>query len=377
MIKIDTLLLKEILSKMSRCAGNDKNVPLTQLLHIYTEGNKIMFLTTDEINAMEYTYTDETIAEYDKLDVAVLADSFIKLVSKFSSSYTEIGISDKSENELLVSGNGDYKLSLPLNSEGKPIKFPVLPMIKSVSDVISSTDDSNVYFGDPSVIVNYAKFCEGAITKVTSDLQVEDYPRTNYYFGEVGCVTLDGYKATWVDNSIFNFNALIYPSTIKLLPLMSSDNFSARLCNDVLYFSCNNIKLYSKCSPGIEAFPYEPVLGLLSKNFESTVSLAASAFVSSLDRLKLFITSFDENCIRLKFSSDGMFATTMSGSCCEQLSAESLSDFECIVDVDGLVSQLKCFGDSIISFGYGDEAIVTMVSESIKQLVVLSSDETE
>ena len=56
MITIDTITLKEILSKMSKCLGNDKNVPITQLLHIYSNNNNLIFLTTDEINALKYTY---------------------------------------------------------------------------------------------------------------------------------------------------------------------------------------------------------------------------------------------------------------------------------------------------------------------------------
>lgn len=373
MIKIDTVLLKDILSKMSKSLGNDKNVPITQLMHIYTQGNKIIFLTTDEINALQYTYTDETIESFDSINVAVLAEPFIKLISKFSSKDTEIGLSD-SGNEIKIVGNGDYVLSLPLDSEGKPINFPLLPMIKTANN--TTLDESTIYYGDPSAIISAAKYAEAAITKLTVDLQVEDYPRTNYYFGKIGCVTLDGYKATWVENSAFTFEALIYPSTIKLLSIFNSDDFKACKLDDIMLFECDGMKLYSKCAQGIDAFPFEVATSLLSKTFNTSVAVAASGFASALDRLKLFINSYDENCIKLIFNENGMFAKTISGNCVEQIAADKLTNnFECVIDIDNLMSQLKCLGDAVVHFNYGDSEIVQLISDDVKQLVVLCNDE--
>ncbi len=372
MIKLDTITLKEILSKMSKCLGNDKNVPITQLMHIYTEENSVVFLTTDEINAMKYTYSIDTSDSIDSINVAVLAEPFIKLISKFSSKDTEIGVSD-SGNEILITGNGDYKLSLPLDSSGKPIQFPVLPMIKTVNECTCS--DADTFYGDVSLLIQAAKSAESAITKQSVDLAIEDYPRTNYYFGKIGCVTLDGFKATWVNTNEFNFEALIYPSTIKLLPLLNNDNFSAKKLNDIMLFECDGIKLYSKCAQGLDAFPHEVATSLLTQDFENSVAITASGFYSALDRLKLFITALDENCIKLSFSENGMFASTMSGNCIEQIAAESLPNFECIIDIDNLMSQLKCLGDAAPRLCFGDAEIIIIRSDAVSQLVVLCNDE--
>ena len=373
MIVIDTLTIKEILSKMGKCLGNDKNVPITQLLHIYTDANKLIFVATDEINALKYTY--EADEDLDSLNIAVLADQFIKLVSKFSTKDIEIGVSD-SGNELIVNANGLYKLSLPLNSDGQPIKFPELPMIKKASSVV--IDENSVFYGDPSVIISASKYAEGAIMKRSIDLQIEDYPRTNYYFDNNGCITLDGYKATWVKTNDFKYSALMDPSTIKLLPILKNDNFKSYKADDILVFSCDNVELYSKCSEGIDAYPYEVAVSLLDQNMEEFVSVAASGFLSALDRLKLFITSFDDNCITLTFNEDGMFAKTRSGACIEQIAADKLNtNFVCDIDIDTLISQLKCLGDSVVKLGFGDNDIIQLICDDVKQLVVLCNNDEE
>lgn len=375
MISIDTITLKEILSKMSKCMGNDKNVPITQLLHIKSKDNKIVFLTTDEINALEYTYEPEPNCTIDDIDITVMAEQFIKLASKFSSKDTKIGVSD-SGHELTIIGNGEYKLSLPLNSEGNPIVFPKLPMIKKVEDVEPNTD--NVYYGDISLFINSAKFAEGAILKPSIDLQIEDYPRTNYYFGSIGCVTLDGFRATLVETNEFKYEALIYPSTIKLLSLLNNDNFESYKIDDILVFKCDGMILYAKCADGLDAYPYEVATSLLNQDLPNSVSVAASGFLSALDRLKLFITSFDDNCITLDFNENGLFAKTMSGAGVEQIAADKFDNtFTCTIDIDTLISQLKCLGDSVIKLWFGDNDIIQMMCENVKQLVVLCNNEDE
>lgn len=304
-----------------------------------------------------------------------MAEQFIKLVSKFSSKDTEIGVSE-SGNELTVIGNGEYKLSLPLNSEGHPIKFPVLPMIKLANS--ETVDENQIYYGDLSLFTTSAKFAEGAILKPSADLQIEDYPRTNYYFGKIGCVTLDGFRATLVDTDKFTYEALIYPSTIKLLSILRNDDFKSYKVNDVLVFKCDGMTLYAKCADGLDAYPYEVATSLLNQKLPNCVSVAASGFLSALDRLKLFITSFDENCITLDFNSDGLFAKTMSGSCIEQIAADKFdSTFTCVIDIDTLISQLKCLGDSAIKLFFGDKDIIQLISDNVKQLVVLCNDEGE
>ena len=202
MIRIETNTLKDILSKVGKCASNDRTAVFTQLMRICAKGNYLQFTTTNDIDTCVYTYcVSDGRAEFPDFDATVMVDQFIKLVSKFTSPYTEFTLSD-SGNEIIINGNGSYKLALPLDN-GRPIAYRAI--------TASLDNASPVYIGPAYNIVAAAKCTEGSITKITSDLPDADFPRTNFFFNNTGCITLDGFKASWYrDEDLLQFDALMY-----------------------------------------------------------------------------------------------------------------------------------------------------------------------
>lgn len=371
MIQIETVLLKDILNKVGKCASNNKAEPLTQLLHIHAVGNELKFTTTNQIDTCIYTHRlQPNQIDYPEFDVSIMVDSFIKLVSKFTCATTCLSLSETG-NEIIITGNGTYKLPLPLDGP-EPIKYPAL-----TSDI---TPQSNKYVGPIYNIIAAAKSTEGSITKFSADLEMADYPRTNYYFDESGCVSLDGYKASWYkDDCLLPFKALIYPSTIKVLSIFDiadNDTEVYKCTSGEIVFVTPNITLISKEARGTEVFPYEVATSLINAAIDAETQVAAGHFMSALDRIKLFIASIDDNCIKLEFSDKGLFLFNCNKSCTEQISAEALEDFECFIDIDNLTSQLKSYdSDDIVTLGYGNDQFIQLSSDCIGQIVVLSQTE--
>lgn len=362
MISVSTSSLKEALSKVSKCASNDKAAPLTQLVRIHTQNEKTLaFTATDERNIFTYSLVDE-LASFDSIDVCVLIVQLNKLVSKFNSAKTELFVSDTG-NELKITGDGTYTISIPVDSGGIPIKYPKV----DVSNI-----DSETYTGRVSDIVNSSKYCEGSITKLTYDIQVEDYPRTNYYLYDK-MVTLDGFLATVVDGLDFPFATLISPATMKLLSNFTDEGFSVYKSGKYVVFKSTNCELISIEPEGINAFPHEVAISLIDGIDGYTVDVSSSVIVNALNRLSLFTDETYENSIMLKFNKDGVFAYTINESCCEQLSAEPQDDeYTCYVNVDSLISQLKPYGSEVVTLYYGNEQCLKIVCDNVSQIVVLS-----
>ena len=283
---------------------------------------------------------------------------------------TDLSISD-SGNEIIISGNGTYKLPLPMEGS-RPIIYPELK-----ADL---TSNSTSYTGPIYNLIAAAKSTEGSLTKQSPDLEIADYPRTNYYFDESGCVTLDGFKASWyMDEGILPFTALVFPSTIKILSIFDIANVDTEVykCSSgEIIFRNPYITLISKEARGADVFPYEVATSLINATMDSEVQVAASHFMSALDRIKLFISREDDNCVSLEFNDKGLFLYNCDKSCVEQISAEALEDFTCYIDIDNLVSQLKAFdSDDIITLGYGNDQFIQLSAECLGQIVVLSETE--
>ena len=86
----------------------------------------------------------------------------------------------------------------------------------------------------------------------------------------------------------------------------------------------------------------------------------------------------DDNCIKLVFSDKGLFAYNCATSCSEQISAEALEDFDCFVDIDNLMIQLKAFDSTEpINLGFGNDQFIQLEGDGLGQIVVLSVGDGE
>lgn len=362
MISFNTLALKEALSKCGKCAKNDKTAPLTQLLHIKTrDAHTVEFTATDERNIFTY-YLIDTLVDYEQIDVCILIDQLTKLVSKFTCNTVDMFYSESS-NELKLKGDGTYTISIPVDAEGLPIRYP---------EVDLSEPDGEVYTGTVSSIINAAKYCEGSITKLSYDIQVEDYPRTNYFVGK-DVIALDGFLATQVTGKFLPFDTLVSPATIKLLTLFTDAEFKAYKTKTYIVYECADCKLLSKEPEGLDSFPTEVAIETIASVTGNEMNVAAGVLVNALNRLNLFTETKYDNSIKLKFTKAGLFAYTLDESCVEQISSEPLeTEFNCFINVTSFLALLKPYGADILKLYYGDEQCLKIEYENVKQIIVLS-----
>ena len=361
MISLNTIALKEALSKCGKCAKNDKTAPLTQLINIKTkDSHTLVFTSTDERNTFSYFLRDDT-AEFESIDICVLIDQITKLVSKFNCTNTQISISN-SKSELNICGDGNYKISIPIDATGKPIEYPEIEVEEPITDV---------YRGSISSIISAAKYCEGSILKLTLDIQVEDYPRTNYYFGK-DIISLVGFLATRVSGNYLPFEALVSPVTLKLLSLFSDEDFCAYKTKTYNVFKSKDCVMYTVEPEGLDAYPTEVASQLIDSISGNVVNISASVLTSALNRLNLFTDDRSDNSIKVVFNKDGMFAYTIDNACVEQISSEPCEDFSCYINVTSLISILKAYSTDVIRLYYGDEQCFKFEFENVSQIIVLS-----
>lgn len=362
MISINTTELKSALSKVCKCAKNDKTAPLTQLLHINTiDSHTIEFTSTDEKNIFSYYLFDE-LNNFESFDVCILVDQITKLVSKFNSSKTELFLSD-SGNELKLNGDGLYTISIPIDAEGNKIKYPKVDI---------GNNKSEVYTGKMKTFINNLKYCEGSITKLSFDLQAEDYPRTNYFVGDK-MAALDGFLATTVYGDPIPFSMLVSPTMVKILTNFEDDEFSLYKTDKYIIFESKSCKLISIEPEGLDGFPIEVAESIISNINGNSIDISASVLNNALSRLNLFTEDKYDNSIKLKFNNSGMAAYTLDESCCEIISSEYIDDsFECYINVHSLMSLIKNYGNDILTVYFGDEQCLKFVCDNVSQIIVLS-----
>ena len=116
-MKIKTTELQNMLSKVVKGVGNNKLIPLTNMLMIRVADGNLLLTSTDATNYL----TVQTTVNSDELYAVVNAELFNKLISKFTTETVDLTVEDSA---LKIFGNGSYVLELQFDENGTVVNFP-------------------------------------------------------------------------------------------------------------------------------------------------------------------------------------------------------------------------------------------------------------
>ena len=276
-MKVGSERLKSAVTKSIKGCGFNKLIPLTELIGIRLSDGNLKLYTTDMTNFLTVTI--------DK--VSVEADKFGKLINKMTC--TEIDLSVKDEN-LVVKGNGTYKLPLMTDEEGV-VEFPV-----------DETPFKNIGEVQLTSILSAYNINRAALAKT-----FEQPALTGYYCGD-NVVTSDAIVITFNRFQMFKDqeDMLISPQMMQLLTLNSSEKIEFGTSGDDLVFCGEGVEVRGPQLSGIEEYPINEINAYLDIAFDSVCKIPKELMLDVLDRLSLFITPFDKNGAYFTFGRTGI-----------------------------------------------------------------------
>ena len=358
-ITLKTEKLKEMVSRSIKGAGNNKLIPLTSLMAIELKNSKLTLITTDATN---YLYIMEDGVAGDDFYVVVDANVFSKLISKMTCENVILEI--KSELSYLeVKGNGTYKIELPLDEDGSPIKYP-----DPYSGYLDVVDAGEINRSTVQVILETIK------PALATTLEVPCY--TGYYMGDQ-VVATDTYKIASMDIKLFNEAKLISPELVDLLSVMSTEKIQVRTVGNNIIYKTPDCVVVGKFMDGVEDFAIDPIMGLVNVDFGSFCSVSKKELLQLLDRLSIFVGPYDKNAIYLTFTKDGLQVSSKATSGVEiipYVSSENFKDFTCAIDIQMLFNEVKAISNDLIEIHYDDDSAIKLVDGNITIIIALLED---
>ena len=284
-IELDTVLFKDMVSRARKGASNNNMIPLTSMMAIELQDNKLTLITTDSKN---YLYIIQDNIPGDDFYAVVIVDTFAALVAKTTSETIHL---DLKGNSLEFIGNGKYSIELP-DEEGEMIQFPD-PRQDVELDVL---DDIHL------TTINTI------LTTVKSSISttMEELCYTGYYCGDK-VITTDGDKICGMNVKLWDEPRLLSAQTMDLLSVMTAENISVEAGEDIVIFSTPDCVVYGRTMDCIEDFAVEDINKALEKEFTSTCKVKKSSLLQLLDRISLFVAQkVDNNEVFLNFTDKGI-----------------------------------------------------------------------
>lgn len=358
-MRINTEQFKELISKAIKGAGDNKLIPITQLMGIKKIGGVISLITTDTTN---YLYVEGKVDSSDEdFEVTVYVDQFSKLISKMTSKEVSLTIND---GILSIKGNGIYTLELPLDENGELIKYP------SPIDTLSDVNTDNVL-----AISNVRLVIDSVKPSLATSMEIPAL--TNYYVGDK-VVASDRCSIACYNTDILGKDEelLISSQLMDLLGLMNND-ISYVITDTYMLFKSDNITVYSKRTYNASDFPISTINALMTKQFDSNCKVNKNEFIALLDRMSLFVSKYDDKAIRLSFEKDGIRVfnkAAKSNELIPYMQSVDYTEYTCLIDIDILMSQLKAYASDAVEIHYNNEFVIKFVDGNIIQIIALMSE---
>lgn len=360
-LSINTNQLQNLVTKAIKGASDNKLLPMTSLMSIdYDGAGKLSLTTTDMTNYLTVA-TNDASQNTDELHVVVIADSFAKLVSKMTSETIEIDFTDNTFT--LSGGKSNYKLELPLDVDGSLIKLQAPEVTGKSEQTIKLTSVKN--------ILSTAK------ASLATSLAIPCY--TAYYVGDE-VLSTDSLKICCIKDKLLKKPALIRADTMDLLDIAESD-LKCVISDSAIKFETEDgvFALSTKVFDGLEVYSVDAINGLVDLSFESECTLYKNDLLQALDRLALFVDKVDRNVINMSFGKDKLVLTNKAQAGVEEIDYASESeakDFECTIDIEMLISQIKATPDDKFTMYYGLDNCIKIVNEAkdIIQIISLLDD---
>lgn len=352
--EIKTEVLKELLAKAVKGAGENKLIPITSLMELQFRREDLRITTTDMVHFLQVCGDLESCEE--PWSIVAEVDRVAKLISKTTTDKVTI---EDCGNYIEITGNGKYTIDIPLDENGERISYPTV-----------ETEITNNIVTNRTVLDLVYKSCKSSVAKT---LEVPVY--TNYYVGDIVLAT-DTYSISSVGISLLDGNNVLIPQELmELLMLIDEEKVDVSLCkNNYARFSAPNIEIIGKLSGDMSEYAVNEITELVNQEFDSTCAFSVTNMVNALERIALFVGPYDDGAIKLTFTEQGISIESKKSNGVEVIpytDSENYTAFTCTINITMLLAQLKAISADKVTMQYGAENSVKLIDGSVTQVIAL------
>ena len=363
-LTLATESFKTLVGKAYKGVGNNKLMPLTQLMCIRVKDGQLTLISSDE-SGTNYMYVMQSGVSGD-FYATVMADQFAKLIEKLTCDKVTLEVeSDK----LVITGNGRYIIALQYDEMGNSIEYP-----DPMSELKKAKESVEVKMDVASRVINSVKSSLATNTKLPC--------LTGYYAGDIIAAT-NGDEMSIFSKSLTKTPAVIYSNALESLVLSADDKFTVeKYSGGIIVFRASDIAIYSHEMEGIEDYPVEALKRFSEIDMPNKCKLSKSALLQALDRITLFVGSYDDSAINLDFDGKALKISSLASTGVESVAYISgdKDSFTCMIDSESFIKHIKTHATDEVEIQFGDDSAVKIVDGEIVQILSLfeeSSEESE
>lgn len=330
-MKIKTKDLQDKVAILSTVIGNNVALPITCLVGMKTEGNKLKLIVKGVNSAQALVDVENVIPN---MNLSIRADIFLKLIPKISCDELEMLLDN--ENIVIKTSYADYRFPKTVSTDGD-VTF---------EDIVLSGNSIGTFAGEDISLANSkSTYALSAQSGTGRDLE-------NYHFYKDKIVTSNASLVAKIVKT-FNLSTDLSLSQITIKTLMTafskiSGDAEIFMDGDNMFISMNDFILQTQ-NGDILSFPISAIEQFFTQTYANSINVNKQELLDALDRLSVFTSSMiGVNSVHLNFKADKL-SISAGKDVEENISYRGkmpTTPFECNMDLNYLKSTIANTSDS-------------------------------
>jgi hypothetical protein len=204
-------------------------------------------------------------------------------------------------------------------------------------------------------------------------------PLVGYMCTEDSVISTNGSILTFNGINLFEGQRLlISPQMMYLLTLAEQEDINFSISNNSIVLTSKNVIIEGAELSGKEDYPVEDIAEYFNIDFASSCKLPRELLTDVLDRLMLFINSYDRNCAKFTFTRSGIIISSKAGSSDElvrYVGSDNFQEFSCEVHIPAFKQLVQASPLDTITLFYGNDSVLAIKDGNITQILSLGSDD--
>ena len=351
-MKVATNVMKQMLGYVNKCKPSNM-LEISSYYELMFNEKGLTVKATDGVNIVSVTVTDGH--EYEPQSIIVKADIFSKLVSKTTAEHL---ILEVKEDNLEVKGNGTYRVEL----------FTEEDYVRPDITVAESFKVRTEQLKQGLVAGKNAK----SPTSSTGVLY-------SYLLSKDKMIATDSMKISCAEVKGFDESILIPPGLANLLEMIDTDTVEIGLSEDrmSMLVKGGGIEIFGALAEGADEYPDVLPLFEVESKYNAKINVADS--IKALERLYLFVSTFDNHLVYATFTDTALLLTTSNGSAevinYMEVSREVGEEVEYTVNTQYLLDVLKGMKAETVTIEFDDSDMLIFRGNKNQFILAVAGDE--
>lgn len=356
--KISTILLTAVdTSELSK---------LTENLELKVD-NEILNLSIT--NGEYYVNTKLPIYEDIKFHATVNANVFLKLLTKITTETVEFNIEN---NNLIITGNGEYKIPLIYNGD----TLLTIPEI-SINNV------TNTFNIDSNILKSILQYNSKELSKRNI---VSNPVQKLYYIDNEGALTFTSGACVNVFKLEKPVKMLLSQKIVNLFKLFEDDKVKFSIGQDSVQgsqstqtkvkFSTDYLTISAIISNNdalIGSVPVKNIRDRAFNTYNNSITINRVEMLQAIDRLLIFYEGANQFYSNFSFNTSGMKMSSFNNEIFETIPFVSYTglseEYNAILDLNDLKIVLNSYSDNHVTINFGDNQAFVLIKPNIYSVI--------